>query len=70
MQRFCQTLGFSGYKEFKYEFLAEEGRAPTADDQQDVVAETTASLAEAIADIAQIEQGDTYGNNIVELIVA
>ena len=58
VQRLCQSLGFAGYKDFRYE-LAAEGRAarqaPPAGG--DAVAEAAGRMGEAVSGLALLDRG-------------
>ena len=62
VQRFCQALGFAGYKEFRYTLAqqaAEQSAVPSdasQPDGQDAFAAGAARIAQAVAALAQLDR--------------
>ena len=56
--RFCHSLGFSGFKDFRYELLAEIQRESSSlREDSDVLRTTAAGIAQATAQLAQLDRG-------------
>lgn len=55
VQRFCQSLGYTGYKDFRYDLAAEAARVPRTE-TDDPLGDAAKRLASAVSALAQLNR--------------